>query len=144
MIQKLQDAMIASTLVNYSSSKDTTTTEASSPNTTVQQNTAAGNAASVQASDQSAAQDDRQKDNKDGDNKLTKDDANNITDALNELMDKMNCDLEFKYYDKLDQLTVKMIDKKTKETIKEFPPEDIIKTMIKTKEWIGTFLDKLA
>lgn len=136
--------MIASTLVNYSSSKDTTTTEASSPNTTVQQNTAAGNAASVQASDQSAAQDDRQKDNKDGDNKLTKDDANNITDALNELMDKMNCDLEFKYYDKLDQLTVKMIDKKTKETIKEFPPEDIIKTMIKTKEWIGTFLDKLA
>ena len=35
-------------------------------------------------------------------------------------------------------------DKTTKETIKEFPPEDMIKNMINAKEWIGAFLDKNA
>ena len=74
--------------------------------------------------------------------KLTKKDVNTMTSALNDFMKNLNCDLEFKYYDKLNQLTVRMVDSKTHETIKEFPPEEIMKAMIKTKEWIGVFLDK--
>jgi flagellar protein FlaG len=74
--------------------------------------------------------------------KLTKKDVNTMTSALNDFMKNLNCDLEFKYYDKLNQLTVKMVDSRTHETIKEFPPEEIMKAMIKTKEWIGVFLDK--
>ena len=41
-------------------------------------------------------------------------------------------------------MSVKMIDKATQEVIKECPPEDMIKGMIKAKEWIGAFLDKNA
>jgi len=76
--------------------------------------------------------------------KLNKDDVNEITKALNKFMSNINCDLEFKYYEKIDQLSVKLVDQKTNEVIKEFPPEDIMKAMIKTKEWIGVLLDKKA
>lgn len=76
--------------------------------------------------------------------KLSKDDVNEITKALNKFMSNINCDLEFKYYEKIDQLSVKLVDQKTNEVIKEFPPEDIMKAMIKTKEWIGVLLDKKA
>lgn len=139
MIQRIQDA-VASTLANYES------IPREAANTTAQ--TAAEVPEQMGSSalppTQEMQKNDKNQDKQDDQSKLTKQDASNITDALNELMDKMNCDLEFKYYDKLDQLTVKMVDKKTKETIKEFPPEEIIKAMIKTKDWIGTFLDKLA
>ena len=76
--------------------------------------------------------------------KLSKEDVGQMTQALNSFMATLNCDLEFKYYDKLDQLSVKMVDQKTNTVIKEFPPEEIMKAMIKTREWIGVFLDKKA
>ena len=153
MIQKMQDA-IASTMVNYDKlpqSKAATTADMESAGQEVQQASSSASAAdsssSATAAEAGASNKVQQTDEekkKGNAEEITKEDASNITKALNELMDKMNCDLEFKYYDKLDQLTVKMVDKKTKETIKEFPPEEIIKAMIKTKDWIGTFLDKLA
>ena len=76
--------------------------------------------------------------------KMDEEAVNNMTNELNELMDKINCDLEFKWNKEVDLMTVAMVDKKTKETIKEFPPEDMIKNMINAKEWIGAFLDKNA
>ena len=83
---------------------------------------------------------DKEKDQK----KLNKDEVSTMTEALNDFMENLNCNLEFKFYDKLDQLSVKMVDKQTQEVIKEFPPEEVMKAMIKTKEWIGVFLDKNA
>ena len=67
-----------------------------------------------------------------------------MTKELNELMDKIDCNLAFKYNKDVDVMTVKMIDKETKEVIKEFPPEEMVKSMVKTKEWIGAFLDEHA
>ena len=64
--------------------------------------------------------------------------------AVNELMDKIDCNLAFKYNKDVDVMTVKMIDKETKEVLKEFPPEEMVKSMVKTKEWIGAFLDEHA
>ena len=63
---------------------------------------------------------------------------------VNELMDKIDCNLAFKYNKDVDVMTVKMIDKETKEVLKEFPPEEMVKSMVKTKEWIGAFLDEHA
>ena len=76
--------------------------------------------------------------------KMDEEAVSNMTKELNELMGKINCDLEFKWNKEVDLMTVAMVDKKTKETIKEFPPEDMIKNMINAKEWIGAFLDKNA
>ena len=65
-----------------------------------------------------------------------------MTEQLNELMDKINCNLEFKYNKEVNLMTIKMIDKKTQEVIKEVPPEEMIENMVKAKDWIGAFIDQ--
>ena len=65
-----------------------------------------------------------------------------MTDQLNELMDKINCNLEFKYNKEVNLMSIRMIDKKTNEIIKEVPPEEMIENMIKAKDWLGAFIDK--
>ena len=65
-----------------------------------------------------------------------------MTDQLNELMDKINCNLEFKYNKEVNLMSIKMIDKKTQEVIKEVPPEEMIENMVKAKDWLGAFIDQ--
>lgn len=65
-----------------------------------------------------------------------------MTDQLNELMDKINCNLEFKYNKEVNLMTIRMIDKKTQEVIKEVPPEELIENMVKAKDWLGAFIDQ--
>lgn len=65
-----------------------------------------------------------------------------MTKELNDLMSKLNCDLEFQYHKEVGVMSVKMVDKNTKEVIKEYPPEDMVEGMIKAQEWLGAFLDK--
>ncbi len=67
-----------------------------------------------------------------------------ITDELNELMEKINCDIAFKYHKEVNMMSVSMINKKTEEVIKELPPEEMIENIKKAREWIGAFLDKNA
>ena len=67
-----------------------------------------------------------------------------ITKELNELMDKINCDLAFKYHEDVGMMSVSMINKKTDEVIKELPPEEMIENIKQAREWIGAFLDKNA
>ena len=67
-----------------------------------------------------------------------------MTRELNELMSKLNCDLEFQYHKEVNVMSVKMIDKKTNEVIKEYPPEEMVEGMIKAQEWLGAFLDRNA
>ena len=75
---------------------------------------------------------------------LDEDSVSEITKELNELMDKINCDISFKYHKDVDMMSVSMIDKKTDEVIKELPPEEMIENIKKAREWIGAFLDKNA
>ena len=65
-----------------------------------------------------------------------------MTETFNELMDKINCNVEFNYNRKANMLNVKMVDKESGEVIKEFPPEEMIENMIKAKDWLGAFIDK--
>ncbi|WP_233127428.1 flagellar protein FlaG [Anaerovibrio sp. JC8] len=67
-----------------------------------------------------------------------------MTKELNELMSKLNCNLEFQYHKEVNVMSVKMIDKETKEVIKEYPPEEMVEGMIKAQEWLGAFLDRNA
>lgn len=76
--------------------------------------------------------------------KLNVEAVSNLTKELNELMRAINCDIEFQYSQEADMLSVRMIDKETKEVLREFPPEDMIEGMIKAHDWLGAFLDKNA
>lgn len=70
--------------------------------------------------------------------------VNNLTQELNKLMREINCDIEFQYSQEVNLMTVRMVDKETKEVLREYPPEDMIKGMIKARDWLGAFLDKNA
>ena len=67
-----------------------------------------------------------------------------MTQELNELMSKINCNLEFQYHKEVNMMSVRMLDKKTHEVIKEVPPEEMLDQMAKAREWLGAFLDKNA
>ena len=75
---------------------------------------------------------------------LTEENVEEMSGALNDFMKKMNYDIEFSYYKDLDRLIMKVVDKKTDETIRQMPPEDMLKTLSSLREWIGVFLDKKA
>ena len=77
-------------------------------------------------------------------NRLSPEFVSEMTKELNELMGKLNCDLEFQYHKEVDVMSVRMIDKNTKEVIKEYPPEEMVEGMIRAQEWQGAFLDKNA
>jgi flagellar protein FlaG len=57
-------------------------------------------------------------------------------------MSKINCNLEFQYHKEVNMMSVRMLDKKTQEVLKEVPPEEMLDQMAKTREWLGAFLDK--
>lgn len=85
------------------------------------------------------------KDAKDEDKQpLDEEDMSQMMKELNELMDRINCNLQFKYHKEVNLFSVKMIDKNTNEVIKEMPPEEMIENMIQAKDWIGNFIDKNA
>lgn len=75
---------------------------------------------------------------------LSEDDMSDMMKELNELMDRINCNLEFQYHKEVNVMSVKMIDKATNEVIKEMPPEEMVENMIQAKEWLGAFIDKQA
>ena len=94
------------------------------------------------ANETDKTQDPQDEAQKDDDKKLDEKSVSYITKELNELMSRINCDLEFKYHKEVNTMSVKMLDKKTGDVLKEVPPEDLIKHMIKAKDWLGAFLDK--
>ena len=65
-----------------------------------------------------------------------------MTEAFNELMSKIDCNLEFQYHKEVNLMTIKMVDKRTNEVIKEVPPEEMIENMVRAKDWLGAFIDK--
>ena len=98
----------------------------------------------VQAGEESQNANQQNDKDKDSQQKMDENTVSFMTKELNELMSKMNCDLEFQYHKEVNMMSVKMLDKKTQEVLKEVPPEDMIKHMIKARDWLGAFLDKNA
>lgn len=149
MIGKIQDVVSAAAVISAAdnaqnvstqnqSSQDNTSTVAAAGTQTANASTGGTAVQSEQKNDKSGSEQQKKKD------KLDEKSVSNMTKELNELMGKINCDLEFQYHKEVNVMSVKMIDKNTKEVLREYPPEDMIKGMIKAKEWIGAFIDKNA
>ena len=148
MIGKVQDMVTAAIIVGAADKVSSDNSAVSTQNANTQQGLAGDSSAAsasqqIQPTDQAntdtqAKQKKQAKDNQQMDEKSVK----LMTKELNELMSRINCDLEFSYHKEVNMMSVKMIDKDTKEVLKEYPPEDMIKGMIAAREWIGAFLDK--
>ena len=138
-VEKLYD-MFAAVMVAYSASK----TSNSQAQTQADSKSSATKVTNVQ--DVQMAKDE-EKEKQEQENHLepgtmSEESVNEMMDTFNELMDKINCNIEFSYNKEADVLNVKMIDKETNEVIKEFPPEEMIENMIKAKDWLGAFIDR--
>jgi flagellar protein FlaG len=75
---------------------------------------------------------------------MDEDDVKNMTQELNKAMERANSNLEFKYHKEVNMMSVAVVDKTSGKVIKELPPEEMVNNMIKSKIWIGAFLDKIA
>ena len=75
---------------------------------------------------------------------LTEEQTAYITEQLNEIMRNIDVDLQFQYHKEVNFMSVRMLDKKTGEVLREVPPEAMVEHMIRVHDWIGAFLDKTA
>lgn len=153
MIGKMQDMVTAAVVVSAADNKGsryTSETKASSQNTQSEGNAVVKSAVqtdgvdAINAAGNPQQTGDEQQENQDSKNPLSHEFVSEMTRELNELMSKLNCDLEFQYHKEVGVMSVKMVDKNTKEVIKEYPPEEMVEGMIKAQEWLGAFLDKKA
>ena len=154
MIGKMRDMVTAAVVVSAADNKSPKFADAESKNSrnvadssddaakfSLQPKTAADVSALPDASKSSKEQQEEKQEEK---NRLSPEFVSEMTKELNELMGKLNCDLEFQYHEEVDVMSVRMIDKNTTEVIKEYPPEEMVEGMIRAQEWLGAFLDKNA
>ena len=148
MIGKVQDMVTAAIVVGAADKVSSDYSAVSTQNANAQQGLASDSSA-VSASQQIQPTDQANTDTQDKQKKQDKDNqhldeksVNLMTKELNALMSRINCDLEFSYNKEVNVMSVKMIDRKTQEVLKEMPPESMIKHMMAAKDWLGAVLDK--
>ena len=154
MIGKMRDMVTAAVVVSAADNKSSRYTSSESRNSqSVADSSAAAAKFGTQPEiadavtalpDASKSSQEQQEEKQEQRGKLSPEFVSEMTKELNELMGKLNCALEFQYHKEVDVMSVKMIDKNTKEVIKEYPPEEMVEGMIKAQEWLGAFLDKNA
>lgn len=72
-------------------------------------------------------------------------DEKELIDAIektNKAIEGSTCSFEYSIHEKTKQIMVKVVDKKTKEVIKEFPPEKILDMVAKMWEVAGILVDE--
>lgn len=65
-----------------------------------------------------------------------------IVDGMNKLMEASPTALKFEFHDKLNEYYVKIVDEKTKETVREIPPKKMLDYYAAMTEFIGLMVDK--
>ena len=135
-VKNVQDVMLAAVAV--SGMKGTDEPEANVPEKSAQSMGQAPvqDAATEQESEAQGAQSPHEP--------LSEEQTSFITEQLNDIMRNINVDLQFQYHKEVNVMSVRMLDKKTGEILREIPPESMVEHMIKVHDWIGAFLDKTA
>ncbi len=159
MVGKLQDVVSAAVVVNAAERYNATAREGANQNA---QNAQNFDAPATAVNSQSRFIVDAKSIQTDADtNKKAQDDVEvqlkkpmdekalqNITQELNKLMSKINANLEFNYHKEAGMFSVALVDKESGDVIKELPPEEMVKNIVKGKIWmdafIGTFIDESA
>ncbi|MCR1933684.1 flagellar protein FlaG [Clostridium tepidum] len=80
-------------------------------------------------------------------NNLNKESVKEVKDSvdkLNKLLEGKDIRLEYEIYGKFRDLTIRLIDTKTDEVIKEIPPRKIIDMVAKLCEMAGVLVDEKA
>lgn len=79
-----------------------------------------------------------------GQKNLTEKEVGKAVDKLNKLLEDKETHAEYEFYGKFKDLTVRIVNTKTKEVVQELPPKKIIDMIDKLCELAGMFVDKKA
>ena len=77
-------------------------------------------------------------------NPLTKEQMEKVTTDLNDFMQSLNTHIEFSIHEKSGRVMVKVVDIKTHDVLKEFPPEKLLDAIGAIRDYVGVLLDKKA
>lgn len=73
---------------------------------------------------------------------LPKEKVRDIVDGMNKFMEASPTALKFEFHEKLNEYYVKIVDEKTKETVREIPPKKMLDYYAAMTEFIGLMVDK--
>lgn len=65
-----------------------------------------------------------------------------FVDSMNKFMEASPTALKFEFHEKLNEYYVRIIDEKTKETVREIPPKKMLDFYAAMTEFIGLMVDK--
>ena len=140
-VKNVQDVMLAAVAVSGMKGTDVPEANVSElPTQAMGQAAVKGTAAANTANEKGKDAQDEQMQHE----PLTEEQTAFIAEQLNEIMRNINVDLQFQYHKEVNFMSVRMLDKKTGEVLREVPPEAMVEHMIKVHDWIGAFLDKTA
>ncbi|NOH16429.1 flagellar protein FlaG [Clostridium cochlearium] len=74
----------------------------------------------------------------------TLDEVKKAADKLNKLFEDKSTYVEYEVYGKSKSITIKILNNKTKEVVKEIPPKKLIDMVDKLCELAGIFVDQKA
>lgn len=80
--------------------------------------------------------------NEPDDLKIRKEDLEKVIDGMNKLLEPSQTSLEFKLHDKTHSYYAVIVDKDTKEVVKEIPSKKLLDFYAAMKEFIGLMFDK--
>lgn len=75
---------------------------------------------------------------------ISEKDIKKAIDKFNKLLEDSDTHVEYELYGKTKELTIKIINNKTKEIVKELPPKKLIDMINKLCELAGVFIDQKA
>ena len=71
-----------------------------------------------------------------------RDDLEEKIDDMNNIMETLDEKLSFELHDKTERIMTRIIDIKTKEVIKEMPPEEMLDLAARIHEMVGLIIDE--
>jgi flagellar protein FlaG len=80
--------------------------------------------------------------NKNNQTILDKEYATNLVKIMKKVSEVYNHQLNFEIYEDTNRIYVQIVDKSTKEVIKQIPPEEMLELSAKIQEMVGIMLDK--
>jgi flagellar protein FlaG len=73
---------------------------------------------------------------------LQKEKIEEIVQGMNKFLQPTQTSLKFEFHEKLNEYYVKIIDDKTKETVREIPPKKLLDMYAAMTEFLGLIVDK--
>jgi flagellar protein FlaG len=65
-----------------------------------------------------------------------------VIGKLNNSLENINEKVSFSYHEENKRIIIKVIDKETREVVREIPPKDIVKLSEHLKEYLGMLVDE--